>query len=209
MGNAINGTIEWLLDFAQLDGYNILLLTIPLAILQGFLGFFPFTTIIMLHISVLGLRNGLMMSWLTGTIASMVAFYFFRYIFSGWVNQRLRKKVERYEKWQAYFQRYGVWAIIFLRTLPIMPNSLVSFMSSVSPIKSIPYLVSSIFGNLSNIWLFGIISSKILMPKTDIRMLLYTYIGFCVLLCVLFLALHSKRKIKTAGSRPKEGDLHV
>ncbi|GGD63433.1 VTT domain-containing protein [Paenibacillus nasutitermitis] len=215
MGDFISDAIDWLLQVTSLDGYGILLIAVPLAIVQGLLGIFPFTTLIMLYISALGLEVGLLMSWLTGTLASIVIFYFFRYFVSGWVNRKLAKRIERYEKWQNSFQRYGIWAIIFLRTLPIMPNNLISFMSSVSRVSSPSYILSSLVGNLSHIWLFGIISSTLLMPGTDIKWLIVTYIIFCLILILLFGAFQYKGKRKNrmhaanSGSRSLPGEKNV
>jgi uncharacterized membrane protein YdjX (TVP38/TMEM64 family) len=199
MADTINDGINWLLQAAQLHGFYILLLTIPLAVIQGLLGFFPYTTIIMLHISALGLTYGLAMSWLAGTIASIAVFLFFRSFLSGWFNRKMQMRIRRYEKWQNFFERYGAWAIVVLRTLPIMPNNLISFMASVSPIKPLPYYVSSVVGNLSHIWLFGLISSSVLMPGTEIRVLVYGYVGFSLLLITIFLAVQYRRK---AGKSP-------
>jgi uncharacterized membrane protein YdjX (TVP38/TMEM64 family) len=106
----------------------------------------------------------------------------------------MQRRIQRYEKWQTFFERYGAWAIVVLRTLPIMPNNLISFMASVSPIKPVPYYISSVVGNLSHIWLFGLLSSSVLMPQTDITMLAYAYIGFSLFLAVLFMAIQYRRK---------------
>ncbi|MBW7458240.1 TVP38/TMEM64 family protein [Paenibacillus sepulcri] len=215
MGEFISDGIDWLLEVTSLDGYGILLVTLPLAVIQGLLGFFPFTTLILLYISALGLEAGLVMSWLTGTFASVVIFYLFRYFISGWVDRKLSKRIQRYEKWQNSFQRYGIWAIIFLRTLPIMPNNLISFMSSVSRIGSVSYIWSSLLGNLSHIWLFGIISSTILMPGTDIKWLTITYIIFCLVLLILFAIVQYRTKRKeshtlvNSGVSPIQGEKNL
>jgi uncharacterized membrane protein YdjX (TVP38/TMEM64 family) len=215
MGEYISDGIDWLLEVTSLDGYGILLVTLPLAVIQGLLGFFPFTTLILLYISALGLEAGLVMSWLTGTFASVVIFYLFRYFVSGWVDRKLSKRIQRYEKWQNSFQRYGIWAIIFLRTLPIMPNNLISFMSSVSRIGSVSYIWSSLLGNLSHIWLFGIISSTILMPGTDIKWLTITYIIFCLVLLILFALVQYRTKRKeshtlvNSGGSPIQGEKNL
>ncbi|MBB6672746.1 TVP38/TMEM64 family protein [Cohnella nanjingensis] len=186
MGDIINHAIDWLLETTQLEGFYLLLLTIPLAIVQGFFGFFPFSTLIFLQISALGLVNGLITSWLIGIIASIVVYYCCKFLFADWFNRKMSRNVGRYEKWQKYFQNYGVWSIIFLRTLPIMPNNVISFMASISSIKSSAYFVSTLVGNLSHIWLFGIISSSILLPDTDLRTLTVSYIAFCSAMVVLF-----------------------
>lgn len=197
--NIVNDTIDWLLSAIQLDGFQIILLTLPLAIIQNFLGCFPFATLIMLHVSALGIVNGLIISWLVSIVASLVVFYCCRYWFADWFDRKMSRYETKYVKWKKYFQVYGIWAIILMRTLPIMPNNVIAFLSSISSIRSTPYLISSLIGNLSHIWLFGIISSSIVFPGTDIRVLLGAYIVFFALMIVAFF-IHM-RKNKLAGSR--------
>jgi uncharacterized membrane protein YdjX (TVP38/TMEM64 family) len=209
LGAHINDWIDWLLKATHLEGLSILLVTIPLAVIQGFLGIFPFATLIMLHISILGLAEGLFASWLAGSVAAIVVYLICRYFFSEWFNRKWLKRMQRYEKWQKYFNMHGVWAIILLRTLPIMPNNLISFMSAVSSIKTSSYIWSSLLGNLSHIWLFGIISSSIVKPSLDIRLLIGSYAVFCVTLIAIFIAQNfkslTKREAEAALPVPQEG----
>lgn len=203
MGETINGWIDALVAFTGLSGLWILLITIPLGIIQGFLGLFPFATIIMLHISVLGLVNGIMASWISGTVAAVVVFWVSRSLFANWVLRKWEKRLQKYGKWQLRFEKYGLWAIILLRTIPIMPNNLISFMAGISPVKMIPYIWSSIIGNLSHIWLFAIISSSILIPDIDNVVLILSYAGFCiVLLAVFFFTVYRK-----PGSHGKDNEV--
>ncbi|CAM3918092.1 VTT domain-containing protein [Cohnella lubricantis] len=195
----VNDAIDWLLSVTQLDGFQIILLTLPLAIIQNFLGCFPFATLILLHISALGIVNGLIISWLVSIVASLVVYFCCRYWFAEWFDRKMSRFETKYEKWKKYFQLYGVWTIILMRTLPIMPNNVIAFLSSISSIRPHAYLISSIIGNLSHIWLFGIISSSIVFPDTDIRVLLGAYLVFFALMTVAFFVY--LRMNKTAGSR--------
>ncbi|MBN2984123.1 MULTISPECIES: TVP38/TMEM64 family protein [Cohnella] len=194
MGETINAWIEQLLDATQLEGFYLLVLTIPLAAIQGLLGLFPFTTIIMLHISGLGLVNGMLMSWLAGTVSAVAVYYLCKSILGEWFNRKMEQKLKKYEKWTKYVEEYGVWAIIFLRTLPIMPNNLITFLASISAVKPGAYWISSIVGNLSHIWLFGIISSSILMPGVSTWALIGSYTAFCIVLTAVFFAVHYRKR---------------
>lgn len=192
----INNAIDWLLETTNLQGFYVLLLTVPLAIIQGFFGFFPFSTLIFLQISALGLVNGLVTSWLVGIIASLAVYYACKYLFASWFERKMKAQAGRYAKWQNYFMKYGVWSIIVLRTLPIMPNNVISFMASLSKMSDRSYLVSSLVGVMSHIWLFGIISSSILFPDTDIRLLIGSYVAFCLLMTGIFVVqlLYGRRR---------------
>ncbi len=199
MTNLMDQVIEWLLNFTGLEGIGIILLTTMLAIIQGILGLFPFATLIVLHISILGLEVGLLASWLVGSVAAILVFTMCRYFFYNWFNRRWGKRLERYEKWQHGMDKYGGWSIIFLRTIPVMPNNLISFMSALSPIKSSTYAWASIVGTLSHIWLFGIISSSIIMPDMNIKGMTLSYVLFCIVLISIFIANNYKSFGKSRG----------
>ena len=178
--------IESLLAQTSLTGFYVLLITFPLTLVQGIVGLFPFSILIVLNISAMGLVNGLLTSWISSIIVANIVFYCCRSFFSGWFIRKMRRKEGRYEKWKKYFEIYGIWTLILLRTVPIFPNNIISFMASISSIKSLAYFISSIVGNLSQIWLYGIISSSILMPEQDSKILIGSYVAFCLLLIIIF-----------------------
>lgn len=199
MNEWIEQITQWLIEVTQLQGFSILLITIPLAIIQGTIGIFPFATLVMLHISVLGIGKGLIASWIAGAIAGMVVYLLCKYLFADWFERKWFHKLQKYEKWQKSLDQYGVWAVIFLRTIPIMPNNLISFMSAISNLNIRSYTWSNIVGNLSSIWLFGILSASIVFPGMDLRILILSYVVFIVLLLVAFLIRYRKISKKDRG----------
>lgn len=186
MNEWIESITGWLLDATQLSGFGILAITLPLALIQGTFGVFPFATIVMLHISTLGVAQGLLASWFTGSVAGMIVYWLCKTTFTEWISKKWMYKLERYEKWQRSLERYGVWAVIFLRTIPIMPNNLISFMAAISKLKIASYTWSNAAGNLSSIWLFGILSASIVFPDMDLRKLIFSYVLFLALLLSMF-----------------------
>jgi uncharacterized membrane protein YdjX (TVP38/TMEM64 family) len=209
MSPFFNRLIDRLLAESGLEGLMVLLATIPLAVIQGIVTLFPFPTLIFIHIGALDLWGGLVSSWLAGTIAAVAAFWIFRYLFAERLRRKWLKKLEKYAKWQHFFDVYGIWVIILLRTLPIMPNNLVSFMAAVSPIKMRDYVWSSVIGSLSHIWLFGVISSAILLPPdTDQRWLIGSYVLFCTLLLIAFWIVRGNKIRKFPGLHAKKPSNH-
>lgn len=199
MNEWIEQGTQWLIDFTQLEGMSILMITIPLAVVQGIVGIFPFATLVMLNISVLGIAEGLLASWIAGTVAGMVVYLLCKYLFADWFERKWFKKMQKYEKWQKSLDRYGVWVVIFLRTVPIMPNNLISFMSAVSNLKIRSYTWSNMIGNLSSIWMFGILSASIVFPVMDLRKLILSYVVFIILLLIAFIVRHRQINKRERG----------
>lgn len=202
MNEWIKQLTDWFLETTHLGGYSILLLTIPLAVVQGLFGFFPFATIVMLHISLLGIMNGLLASWIAGTAAGMIVYLMCGYFFADWFNRKWMGKLQKYEKWQKGLDRYGVWAVIFLRTVPIMPNNLISFMSAISNMKLRSYTWSNVVGNLSSIWLFGILSASIVFPGVNLRELIVSYAVFLIVLGIVFVVRNRSISNRKSGMTP-------
>ncbi|WP_018752491.1 TVP38/TMEM64 family protein [Paenibacillus sanguinis] len=187
MSEWIGQITDWFLTATSLDGYSVLLLTIPLAVIQGLFGFFPFATLVLLHISLLGIVEGLLASWIAGTLAGLIVYLLCRYWFTDWFNRKWMNKLRKYEKWQKGLDRYGVWAVIFLRTIPIVPNNIISFMSAISNLKLRSYAWSNMVGNLSSIWLFGLISAPIVFPGVNLSELVLSYVLFLLVLGIVFI----------------------
>lgn len=200
MSEWIEQITAWLLEATQLSGYGILVITLPLGLAQGIFGVFPFATLVMLHISALGVTQGLFASWIVGTAAGMIVYWLCKSTFTDWISRKWMYKLEKYEKWQRSLERYGVWAVIFLRTIPIMPNNLISFMAAISKLNMRSYAWSNAVGNLSSIWLFGILSASIVFPNMDLRQLIFSYVLFLiVLLTVFFIRQRHMRKSERKG----------
>lgn len=187
MNEWISQIADWFLATTSLGGYSVLLLTIPLAVIQGLFGFFPFATLVLLHISLLGIAEGLLASWIAGSLAGLIVYLLCGYWFTDWFNRKWMHKLKKYEKWQKGLDRYGVWAVIFLRTIPIMPNNIISFMSAISSLKLRSYAWSNMVGNLSSIWLFGLISAPIVFPGVNLSRLVLSYVLFLLTLSVVFI----------------------
>jgi uncharacterized membrane protein YdjX (TVP38/TMEM64 family) len=192
MAGQINEWIDLLVEMTGLEGYAILLITLPLGIIQGLFGIFPFATLIMMQVLLLGISGGLFASWLVGTVSAFVVYVLCKYVLADWFNRRWLSKIDKYNKRMDQVQVYGGWAIIFLRTIPVMPNNLISFLGAVTNMKMTTYLWSNMIGNLSHIWLFGIISAAILFPQMDVRFLITSYIGFCLVLITVFIVRYNQ-----------------
>lgn len=194
MSAQINQWIDMLFEITGFSGYEILILTLPLGIIQGIFGLFPFATLVLLQVSMLGVRDGLAASWFVGTVSAIVVYYLCRSTFADWFHRKWLHRLQKYEKWERYLEQFGGWGIIFLRTIPVMPNNLISFVAAVTKMKPGTYTWSNIVGNLSHIWLFGIISASIVFPDTDIWLLTSSYILFCLLLIGMFIYGQRRKK---------------
>lgn len=190
MTETINAWIDWLLQTLGLTGPSVLLVTIPLAMLQSLFGFFPFAILIVLHVSVFNVIGGMLISWLACNVGGVLVYFLFRRYLYNWFDRKWRARLKRYDKWQRYLNRYGIWTLVLLRTVPIIPNNIINFMSAVSPLPTSSFIWGTVLGNMSYIWLFGTLSSTLIVPKEEWGVYLTWYAIFCVILIGVFIRRH-------------------
>ncbi|MCE3203075.1 TVP38/TMEM64 family protein [Paenibacillus sonchi] len=190
MTETINAWIDWLLQSLGLSGPYILLVTVPLTVLQSLFGFFPLAVLIVLHVSVFNVIGGMLVSWLACNIGAMLTYLLFRRFLFDWFDRKWRSKLKRYDKWQRYLDRYGVWTLVLLRTVPIMPSNVINFMSAVSPMKVPAFIWGTVLGNLSYIWLFGTLGSTLIVSREEWNGFLLWYGVFVVILIGIFIRRH-------------------
>ncbi|MGN7763556.1 TVP38/TMEM64 family protein [Paenibacillus sp. 22594] len=190
MTETINAWIDWLLQTLGLSGPYILFVTIPLAVLQSLFGFFPLAILIVLHVSVFNVIGGMVISWLACNLGAILTYFLFRRFLFDWFDRKWRSKLKRYDKWQRYLDRYGIWTLVLLRTVPVVPSNIINFMSAVSPIKVPAFIWGTVLGNLSYIWLFGTISSTLVVPREEWNGFLTWYGVFVVVLIAIFIRRH-------------------
>ncbi|WP_379134609.1 TVP38/TMEM64 family protein [Paenibacillus sp. sgz500958] len=190
MTDTINEWIDWLLLTLGLSGPSILFVTLPLALLQSLLGFFPFAILIVLHVSVFHVIGGMVISWLACNVGGVLVYFLFRRYLYNWFDRKWRSRLKRYDKWQRYLNRYGIWTLVLLRTVPIVPNNIINFMAAVSPIPTRSFIWGTVLGNLSYIWLFGTLSSTLIVPREEWGVYLTWYGVFFVILVGVFIRRH-------------------
>ncbi|MNW59267.1 SNARE associated Golgi protein [compost metagenome] len=132
----------------------------------------------------------MLVSWLACNIGAMLTYFLFRRFLFDWYDRKWRSKLKRYDKWQRYLDRYGIWTLVLLRTVPIMPSNIINFMSAVSPMKVPAFIWGTVLGNLSYIWLFGTIGSTLIVSREEWNGFLLWYGVFVVILIGIFIRLH-------------------
>lgn len=197
----IDALIERLISMTGLNGYSLLVVTFPMALIQGTVTIFPFATLLLLHISAFGWFEGMMVSWAAGTLASIACFYLSRTMLSGWIDRRFGERLLKYHSWQRRMNHYGVWVVILLRSLPFVPGNIVSIMASISPLRPLAYIWSTTVGMFSQVWLFMLLTAEVIFPEREIKPMWLAYFTFCgVLVLILIVVLLLDRQQEQTSS---------
>ena len=108
---------------------------------------------------VLNLSAGLLFDFCEGlllvvagsTLASAVAFLFFRYVLGDFVEERMQR---RFPHLLEGLEREGVYFVLTLRLLPVIPFSATNVILAISPVRFTPFLVFSLLGLLPRYLLY-------------------------------------------------------
>lgn len=185
-----NNDINYYIELKEELGYQLLFITIPLAIVQGFLTLFPIITILAIHILAFGWVQGLIFSFIGTFLGSLISFICVRYLFHDWSMRIWEKKKHKYKRLAKYIDLYGLWAIVILRSIPIMPSNIISLMAGLSPISFKHYVWSCVIGNLSMVWLLGIISSPVALTPVNLQLMITIYVIFCLCIVLRIIRIH-------------------
>ncbi|HUM01758.1 MAG TPA: VTT domain-containing protein [Thermoanaerobaculia bacterium] len=89
--------------------------------------------------------RGLLLVIAGSTLASIVAFLSFRYLLRDFVEERARR---RFPHLLEGLEREGVYFVLTLRLLPVIPFSATNVILAISPVRFAPFLFFSLLGLL-------------------------------------------------------------
>ncbi|SES31936.1 TVP38/TMEM64 family protein [Salipaludibacillus aurantiacus] len=161
-------------------GYGILFITIPLMIIQNIVTIFPILIVIIIHFILFGLAGGFLYSLIGTTIGAIVCFWLGRTASRKWVDKYWSKNEEKLSYIVDLISSYGVFMIVVLRSIPVMPSNLISIAASVSPISDRQYIWSTLFGNISMVWILSLLSSPLWMSESIYTGYITGYIIFAL-----------------------------
>ncbi|MCD8509514.1 MAG: VTT domain-containing protein [Bacillus sp. (in: Bacteria)] len=164
-------------------GYRLLLITFPLMLLQGIITIFPILILIVIHFISFGLLQGFIVNLLGTTASALLCFWLTRSFGGVWVERFWEKRKAKLTRILNGIQNYGILIIVVLRSTPFLPSNLISIAAALSPIKANPYIWSTIWGNISMIWLLSLLSAPLWIDSSLFWPYLWTY---AIYLAVVF-----------------------
>ncbi|UJW57997.1 VTT domain-containing protein [Bacillus sp. A116_S68] len=183
---------EWIVHLQQEDlsyftegvfeevGYGLLWVTMPLMIVQNVITLFPVLILIIMHFHFFGLIEGFLFSLIGTTLGALTCFWLARSFSSRWVDRFWGRNERRLAYVLRLIASYGVYILVVLRSIPIMPSNLISIAAAVSPLALRPYIWSSFLGNMSMIWLLSLLSAPLWIAENVFMPYLLSYIIFAL-----------------------------
>ena len=109
--------------------------------------FIPSTPLMLLAGILFSFLNGLAYALIGGIISAIVLFLISRKLGASFVEKILQyKKMEIINSYNEEFSRGGVWTLIILRNMPIMPFNALNILMGISGIKTRNYIIGTAVG---------------------------------------------------------------
>lgn len=185
----LEGDIQKIKEFVGDNQYIILLFSAFVMILQNTFTIIPLLLVITINVAFFGFLFGFLWSWFTSILAAIVIFSLVRYLFQGFllnkVDEKLIKKVET----------NGFLYVFEARIIPFVPTSLVNIIAGVSTIKFSNFLLGTLLGNFIYFFILSLIPVG-LLSSTSNKFLL----GAIFLLILTVIYMHRKKRALNESS---------
>jgi len=163
---------------------------------------------------LLNFTPALLICWIVNIVAIMATYYMVRFAFTTYFTEHYGKKklIRRINK---RIQKYGLWTVVFSRSIYIVPNNIINFSFPLSKISTHSYLLGTIIGLIPECLLnvlTGILIKQevILLSAPETRNWQALVIGgFIVIFTVIFILLRirqfRRKKSKLLKAVPYKG----
>ncbi|WP_158282194.1 TVP38/TMEM64 family protein [Salipaludibacillus keqinensis] len=177
-------------------GWRILLITLPLMIVQNVVTLFPILILILIHFISFGMVPGFIISLIGTSLGAFVCFWLTRSVSEKKVQTYWEKNEEKLSYIFKLISSYGVFMLVVLRSIPVMPSNLISIAAAVSPISTRDYVWSTVLGNISMVWLLSLLSAPLWMIDNHYLAYLLGYVFFALVVSMFYFIKFYRQKLK-------------
>lgn len=177
-------------------GYGLLFITIPLMMIQNVVTLFPIVIVIMIHFISFGMIYGFLFSLIGTSLGALLCFWLTRTASENKVQKYWRKKEGKLSYILDSISSYGVFMIVFLRSIPVMPSNLISIAAGVSPIGYRAYVWSTILGNISMVWLLSLLSGPLWVEDNHYLGYLFGYLLFATVVIIYYFMIFYRKNVQ-------------
>lgn len=135
--------------------------SVLMMILQALVAPVPLSVIALANGLVFGVAAGTLMSMLGYITGALISFAIARTFGRDIVERLVGKATQRFPV-REWLDRWGIWALFFVRLLPGMPSDLMSFVVGLGTMRVSTYVVVTIAGFLPQAFLYALVGDRAL-----------------------------------------------
>jgi len=152
--------------------------------------FLPATPFTMAGGYIFGHYDGLLFSTIGTTIAATISFFLSRYLLRDYIKNKLGG---RFAGVGDSIGEKGIFVVIALRLIPVVPFDAVSYLSGVSSIRFRNYLIGTIIGELPGAFIFTMLGNGLKNMRSPYFILSLVFAVILLLLPILYNQVIKKR----------------
>lgn len=141
---------------------------------------------------IFGIVNGFLFAWMATIIGLAASFLMVRYLFRSSFEQKFGNK-RLVEKINKQIDKRGIWLVIFLRAIYVVPSSVLNYSFGFTKIKTRDYLLGSSIGFIPVV-LINVIGGNTLANQLDYGFDYRILVFGIVILSLMFIASKKLRK---------------
>lgn len=180
-------------EFIPQYGWVLVLITIPLMVAQNVFTIFPIIIVILIHIFAFGFFQGFLFSLAGTTLGAGFCFLLAR----SWSEEKLKQfwSSQRpfWKKLAVNIDKHSIPAMVLLRSIPIMPSNVISVAAAVTPIKFSKYMIATLLGNMSMIWILSLMFFPVWQSGSEsFSLIVVSYSIFLIVTAAAYIITHRK-----------------
>lgn len=142
---------------------------------------------------VFGHTYGLLLSTVGTTIAALISFLMSRYLLSDYVKGKVGG---RYAGVEGRIGKRGIFFIIGLRLIPVVPFDVVSYLSGISGVSLADYVIGTVLGELPGAFVLTMLGSHLMNVRSPIFIVSIVLAAILLLSPIAYDRLVKKKKDK-------------
>jgi len=157
----LTGNVDRIQSMVHGNPLHAYALTFITMLIQHTFTVIPLVLVISINIAFFGFMKGVIWSWITSVIASVLIFFSIRFIF----HDKLTKKFN--PELITHIEKKGFSYVFQARIFPFVPTSLVNILSGLSSIHFKPFFFGTMFGNFIYFFILGLLPAGLLSSKVN------------------------------------------
>ena len=177
-----SGDIEGLSQYIRSFGNLAVMIVISLFVVMTFTIAFPFMILSGATAIIYGIFLGTIISWIGEVIGAIFMFYFARYFFRSFAEQKIAKS-SYLKQVDDYSSKNGFKILLIARLLPLAPSGIITAIAAISKISFRDFMWATILGKLPPVIIKVLIGHDIVYAS-DNMMRLIAIVSVVVLIYV-------------------------
>jgi len=167
-------------DYLRSFGSQAWIISSSLMIAQALAAPISAVPITLANALIFGVWGGVLISWSSAQVAALICFFLARSLGRPFVERLF--STHQIRRWDAFFERYGVLAILVARLIPVVSFDLVSYAAGITRVRPLPFALATGLGQLPAAIVYSYAGAELASSPTHAVLTMLWFVGGTVLI---------------------------